>query len=150
MRALVQRVSQAEVTVEGRSSGKIGQGLLLLIGIEASDGSADIEWLCRKISQLRVFNDQAGVMNLSVMDVGGQVLAVSQFTLFASVKKGNRPSYSRAAAPAISLPLFEQFLAALEQQLGQPVARGVFGADMRVSLINEGPVTLWLDSHAPE
>lgn len=150
MRALVQRVREAAVTVEGSVSGQIGQGLLVLIGIEAEDAQADIDWLCRKISQLRVFDDEAGVMNRSVLDIGGDVLAVSQFTLFASVKKGNRPSYTRAAAPAISQPLFDHFVASLSGVLARPVPTGVFGAEMQVSLVNDGPITIWLDSKAPE
>lgn len=150
MRALVQRVREAAVTVEGSVSGQIAQGLLVLIGIEAEDAQADIDWLCRKISQLRVFDDEAGVMNRSVLDVGGDVLAVSQFTLFASVKKGNRPSYTRAAAPAISQPLFDHFVACLSGVLARPVPTGVFGAEMQVSLVNDGPITIWLDSKAPE
>ncbi|BEV73752.1 D-aminoacyl-tRNA deacylase [Paludibacterium sp. THUN1379] len=150
MRALLQRVSCASVTVDGRETGRIGTGLLVLVGIEAADGEADIDWLCRKISQLRIFNDEAGVMNRSVQEVGGDVLAVSQFTLYASVRKGNRPSYSRAAAPSISLPLFERFVAELSQVMGRPVPTGVFGADMQVALVNDGPVTLWLDSRDPD
>ena len=150
MRALVQRVTQASVTVGDRISGKIDQGLLVLVGIEDEDGQADIDWLCRKICQLRIFNDDEGVMNRSVVDIAGEVLAVSQFTLFASTRKGNRPSYSRASAPAISLPMFDRFVGALSAQLGKPVPTGVFGAEMQVSLTNDGPVTIWLDSRAPE
>ncbi|MBM2883085.1 D-aminoacyl-tRNA deacylase [Chromobacterium amazonense] len=150
MRVLVQRVSRAEVTVAGEISGAIGAGLLLLVGVEEADGAADIEWLVRKISQLRVFNDEAGVMNRSLQDCGGEALAVSQFTLYASVKKGNRPSYSRAARGEISQPMFERFVAALSAALGKPVPTGVFGADMQVSLVNDGPVTIWLDSRNPE
>lgn len=150
MRVLVQRVSRAEVTVAGEIRGAIGAGLLLLVGVEEADGAADIEWLVRKISQLRVFNDEAGVMNRSLQDCGGEALAVSQFTLYASVKKGNRPSYSRAARGEISQPMFERFVAALSAALGKPVPTGVFGADMQVSLVNVGPVTIWLDSRNPE
>jgi D-tyrosyl-tRNA(Tyr) deacylase len=150
MRVLVQRVSRAAVTVDGRTTGEIGGGLLLLVGVEEADGAADIEWLVRKISQLRVFNDEAGVMNRSLQDCGGEALAVSQFTLYASVKKGNRPSYSRAARGEISQPMFERFVAALSAALGKPVPTGVFGADMQVSLVNDGPVTIWLDSRNPE
>ncbi|WP_215782716.1 D-aminoacyl-tRNA deacylase [Paludibacterium sp. B53371] len=146
MRALLQRVSCASVTVDGRETGRIGTGLLVLVGIEAADGEADIDWLCRKISQLRIFNDEAGVMNRSVQEVGGDVLAVSQFTLYASVHKGNRPSYSRAAAPDISLPLFNRFVDEMSRVLGRPVPTGVFGADMQVALVNDGPVTIWLDT----
>ncbi|AAQ58926.1 D-aminoacyl-tRNA deacylase [Chromobacterium violaceum] len=150
MRVLVQRVSQAAVTVDGQTSGEIGAGALLLVGIEESDGPDDIGWLVRKISQLRIFNDEAGVMNRSLIDCGGEALAVSQFTLHASVKKGNRPSYSRAARGEISRPLFDRFVAELSAALGKTVPTGVFGADMRVSLVNDGPVTIWLDSRNPE
>lgn len=150
MRVLLQRVSEAAVAVEGQTVGRIGRGLLLLVGAEADDGPADIAWLVQKIARLRIFGDEAGVMNRSVQDVGGQVLAVSQFTLFASVKKGNRPSWSRAAPGAVSQPLFDAFVAAMAAELGQTVPTGVFGADMQVSLLNDGPVTLLLDSRAPE
>lgn len=150
MRVLVQRVSQAAVTVDGQTSGEIGAGALLLVGIEESDGPDDIGWLVRKISQLRIFNDEAGVMNRSLIDCGGEALAVSQFTLHASVKKGNRPSYSRAARGEISRPLFDRFVVELSAALGKTVPTGVFGADMRVSLVNDGPVTIWLDSRNPE
>ncbi|MBP4046771.1 D-aminoacyl-tRNA deacylase [Chromobacterium violaceum] len=150
MRVLVQRVSQAAVTVDGQTSGEIGAGALLLVGIEEADGPDDIGWLVRKISQLRIFNDEAGVMNRSLIDCGGEALAVSQFTLHASVKKGNRPSYSRAARGEISRPLFDRFVAELSAALGKTVPTGVFGADMRVSLVNDGPVTIWLDSRNPE
>lgn len=150
MRVLVQRVTQASVTVDGSISGQIGAGLLLLVGVEEADGAADIDWLVRKVSQLRIFNDDAGVMNRSVLDAGGEVLAVSQFTLFASCKKGNRPGYSRAARGEISQPMFDRFVQAMATALGKPVPTGVFGADMQVALVNDGPVTIWLDSKAPE
>ncbi|MDN0073820.1 D-aminoacyl-tRNA deacylase [Crenobacter sp. SG2303] len=150
MRVLVQRVREASVTVDDEVVGAIGAGLLLLVGIEEPDGDADIDWLVRKISQLRIFNDEGGVMNCSALDVGAEVLAVSQFTLFASVKKGNRPSYSRAARPELSQPLFDRFVSALSATLARPVPTGVFGADMQVALVNDGPVTIWLDSRAPE
>ena len=150
MRVLLQRVREARVEVDHAVVGAVGAGLLLLVGVEAEDGTADIDWLVRKIAQLRVFEDEAGVMNRSLLDVGGEVLAVSQFTLFASTRKGNRPSWSRAARPEVSHPLFEQFVAALSTLLGRPVPTGVFGADMQVHLINDGPVTLMLDSRAPE
>lgn len=150
MRVLVQRARQASVMVEGRVTGEIGPGLLLLVGIEEEDGEEDIAWLTRKLSQLRIFNDEAGVMNRSVLDCGGEVLAVSQFTLFASTKKGNRPSYSRAARSERSSPLFDQFVASMAQTLGKPVPTGVFGADMQVALVNDGPVTIWLDSKTME
>ncbi|EEG09130.1 D-aminoacyl-tRNA deacylase [Pseudogulbenkiania ferrooxidans] len=150
MRVLVQRVSKAEVRVDGAVSGAIGPGLLLLVGVEEVDEQSDIDWLVRKIAQLRIFNDEAGVMNRSVLDVQGEVLAVSQFTLFASTRKGNRPSYSRAARGDISAPMFERFVATLAETLGKPVATGVFGADMNVGLVNDGPVTIWLDSRQQE
>jgi len=150
MRVVIQRVSQAAVTVDGRTTGAIGPGLLVLVGFEAADDEADLAWMAGKIARLRLFADQNGVMNRSVVEAGGQVLAVSQFTLYASVKKGNRPSWSRAARGEISQPLFERFVARLSTELGQPVPTGEFGADMQVSLVNEGPVTLSIDSKAPE
>lgn len=150
MRVVVQRVSEAKVSVAGETSGQIAAGLLLLVGVEEVDTQQDIDWLVRKITQLRIFNDDAGVMNRSLLDCGGDVLAVSQFTLFASTRKGNRPSYSRAARGDISRPLFEQFVACMAQMLGKAVPTGVFGADMQVSLINDGPVTILLDSRQPE
>jgi len=150
MRVVIQRVSAAAVTVDGRTTGAIGPGLLVLAGFEAVDDEADLSWMAGKIARLRLFADQDGVMNRSVVEAGGQVLAVSQFTLYASVKKGNRPSWSRAARGEISQPLFERFVAMLSMELGQPVPTGVFGADMQVSLVNDGPVTLSIDSRAPE
>lgn len=150
MRALVQRVREAAVTVDGEVTGQIGSGLLVLLGVEAADGQEDLDWLCRKISQLRVFDDENGVMNRSLLDVGAEALVVSQFTLFASVKKGNRPSYTRAAEPAISKPMFERFVSQMSQTLARPVPTGVFGAEMQVSLVNDGPITIWLDSKSPE
>ncbi|WP_072429890.1 D-aminoacyl-tRNA deacylase [Chitinimonas taiwanensis] len=150
MRVLLQRVSSAAVAVNAQTVGQIGPGLLLLVGAEAEDGPADIAWLVGKISKLRVFGDADGVMNRSLLDTGGEVLAVSQFTLFASVKKGNRPSWSRAAPGLVSQPLFDAFVAAMAAEIGKPVPTGVFGADMQVSLVNDGPVTLLLDSRHPE
>ncbi|MDC7701889.1 D-aminoacyl-tRNA deacylase [Vogesella indigofera] len=150
MRVLVQRVREASVTVDGRISGAIGAGLLLLVGIEAPDSRTDSEWLVKKISQLRIFNDDDGVMNRSLLDCGGEVLAVSQFTLFATTKKGNRPGYSRAARPEQSSPMFDEFVQLMGAALGKAVPTGVFGADMQVALVNDGPVTIWLDSKAPE
>ena len=150
MRVLVQRVASAQVEVADQVVGDIGQGLLLLCGVEGGDGEADLAWMAGKLTRLRIFPDDSGVMNRSVLDIAGEVLAVSQFTLFASVKKGNRPSWSRAARPEISQPLFEQFVGELESLLKRSVPTGVFGADMKVSLVNDGPVTLMIDSKNPE
>jgi D-tyrosyl-tRNA(Tyr) deacylase len=150
MRVIVQRVLGAQVEVAGQRVAAIGRGLLLLVGVEAGDGPEDIRWLVAKLTRLRIFADAAGVMNRSVLEVAGEVLAVSQFTLFASLKKGSRPSWSRAAPPDVSLPLFDRFVLQLESELGQRVPTGIFGADMQVSLVNDGPVTLCLDSKNPE
>ena len=149
MRVIVQRVTSARVEVGGEVTGSIENGLLVLAGFEETDNAADIEWVAGKVTRLRVFADASGVMNLNVSDVSGNILAVSQFTLFASVKKGNRPSWSRAAPPEISRPLFSRFVAQLEKELGKPVPTGVFGADMQVHLTNDGPVTISIDSRAP-
>ena len=150
MRVLVQRVASARVEISGKVFGAIGQGILLFVGVEESDEEPDLAWISSKLAKLRIFPDHQGVMNRSVLDVAGEVLAVSQFTLFASVKKGNRPSWSRAAPPEISRPLFDRFVLRLEQELGRKVATGLFGADMQVSLVNDGPVTIWIDSKCPE
>ena len=150
MRALVQRVREASVTVDRRLTGAIGPGLLVLAGVGENDAPEDRDWLARKIVQLRVFDDDAGVMNRSVAETGGGVLAVSQFTLYASTRKGNRPSWSGAAPPPVAQPAFDAFVQSLIGELGRPVATGVFGAHMEVALINDGPVTLWLDSRARE
>ena len=150
MRAVIQRVKEASVTVDGEIVGRIESGLLVLAGFEEADGDADLDWMAGKIVRMRIFADADGVMNRSVQDAGGEILAVSQFTLFASVKKGNRPSWSRAARGDISQPLFERFVEKLAAALGRPVATGVFGADMAVGLVNDGPVTLFLDSRFPE
>ena len=150
MRILVQRVRCAAVEIGGAEYSRIGQGLLVLVGIEAADGAEDIEWLVKKLLGLRIFDDEQGVMNLDVRQVGGDILAVSQFTLHASTKKGNRPSYIRSAPEAISRPLYEQFVARVEAELGRKVPTGVFGADMQVSLVNDGPVTIWIDSKNKE
>ena len=150
MRVVVQRVREASVAVDSKIVGNIPAGLVVLAGFEESDGDADIDWMAGKIVRMRLFADDAGVMNRSVQEVGGEILAVSQFTLYASVKKGNRPSWSRAARGEISQPMFERFVAKLAQELGKPVATGVFGADMHVSLVNDGPVTVCLDSRSPE
>ncbi|GMU70757.1 MAG: D-aminoacyl-tRNA deacylase [Burkholderiales bacterium] len=150
MRVVVQRVLEASVTVDGRITGAIGRGLLVLAGAAPDDTTEDRDWLARKIVQLRVFDDDAGVMNRSVTEVGGGILAVSQFTLYASTRKGNRPSWSGAAPPEVARPMFEAFVAALSRELGQPVPTGVFGAEMRVALVNDGPVTIAIDSRARE
>jgi D-aminoacyl-tRNA deacylase len=150
MRALVQRVRDASVTVDGRITGAIGHGLLVLAGVGEDDAPEDRDWLARKIVQLRVFDDDAGVMNLSVAQTGGGVLAVSQFTLYASTRKGNRPSWSGAAPPPVAQPAFGAFVQSLVQELGRPVATGIFGAHMEIALVNDGPVTIWLDSRARE
>ena len=150
MRTIIQRVTEASVAVDGQKVAKIGAGLLVLAGFEDGDGEADLDWMAGKIVRMRIFADADGVMNRSVQETGGEILAVSQFTLYASVKKGNRPSWSRAARGEVSQPLFERFVARLSAELGRAVQTGVFGADMRVALVNDGPVTLSLDSRAPE
>ena len=146
MKAVVQRVSYASVTIEEKLKSSIGQGLLVLVGIGEDDGPEDIGWLVRKISGLRIFNDPQGIMNLSVMDVDGEVLVVSQFTLMASCKRGNRPSYIAAARHEIAIPLYEEFCSRMSEALGKQVGTGEFGADMKVELLNDGPVTICLDS----
>lgn len=146
MISVIQRVSQASVSVGGSFTGQIGAGLLVLVGIEEADGSEDIDWLSNKIINLRIFNDADGIMNVNVKEAGGGILVVSQFTLHASVKKGNRPSYLRAARPEVAIPLYEKFNQSLGLALGKPVETGVFGADMKVSLINDGPVTIVVDT----
>lgn len=150
MRAVIQRVLESSVTIEGEIVSQIGPGLLVLLGIEDGDDSDDIIWLSGKIANMRIFSDNEGKMNLSVTDVGGEIIVVSQFTLHASTKKGNRPSFLRAAAPGVSEPLYEKFCTAMEGELGMPVGRGVFGADMKVSLVNDGPVTILIDSRHRE
>ncbi|HFA48583.1 MAG TPA: D-tyrosyl-tRNA(Tyr) deacylase [Bacteroidetes bacterium] len=150
MRTVIQRVSEASVTIGGEIKSKIGLGLLILLGIENEDGQEDIDWLCKKISQLRIFSDSADKMNLSVQDVGGEMIVVSQFTLHASCKKGNRPSYLKAAKPDIAVPLYEKFVATLRQVSGLPVGTGEFGADMKVRLLNDGPVTIIMDTKRKE
>ncbi len=146
MRLLIQRVSEASVTIDGKTKSSIGKGLLVFLGIEDCDTKEDIDFLCKKTVNLRIFDDENGVMNKSVMDIDGEILVVSQFTLHASTKKGNRPSYIRAAKPDIAVPLYEQFRSKLSEQLGKPIQTGEFGADMQVHLINDGPVTIWIDS----
>lgn len=146
MRVLIQRVKRASVTIDGELISEIAQGLLVLVGICDEDNHEDIEWLTKKISNIRLFDDENGVMNLSLMDIDGELLAVSQFTLMASTKKGNRPSYIKAAKPDISIPLYESFCNEMEIALNKPIKRGVFGADMKVDLLNDGPVTIFIDS----
>ena len=146
MIAVIQRVSQASVTIQERVKGDISIGLLILLGIEETDSTEDIDWLSRKIVNLRIFNDEQGVMNRSLLEIGGDLLIVSQFTLHASTKKGNRPSYIKAAKPNIAIPFYEQFITACQDLLGKPVATGEFGADMQVALVNDGPVTILIDT----
>lgn len=146
MVAVLQRVSESSVKINGRVKDEIGQGLLILLGVEAADGDEDIQWLTRKIANMRIFDDDDGVMNRSVMDVHGDILVISQFTLHASTKKGNRPSYIKAAKPEYAIPLHDQFVHMMELEMGKPVSTGEFGADMKVSLVNDGPVTIILDT----
>ena len=150
MRLVLQRVSSASVTIEGQVTGQIAAGLLILAGIEHEDTAEDAAWLTQKVTQMRIFGDAEGKMNLCVKDIGGDVLVVSQFTLHASTKKGNRPSFIRAARPERAIPLYDQFLTMLEAEMGRKVERGIFGADMKVALVNDGPVTICLDSRARE
>lgn len=150
MRAVIQRVSEAKVTINDRVNGAIGVGLLVLVAVEEADTAEDIEWLSGKIVRLRIFNDENGVMNQSVQECGGNILLVSQFTLFASTRKGNRPSYIRSAKPEIAIPLYEKFKTRLEQDFDKPLQTGEFGADMQVSLVNNGPVTIIIDSKLRE
>ncbi len=146
MRIVIQRVSQASVTIEQKLHASIHQGLLLLVGFEEMDSESDIDWAVAKVVQMRIFNDSEDKMNLSVKDINGEILAVSQFTLFAETKKGNRPSFIKAAPPAVAIPLYETFKQKMSDYLGKPIQSGVFGADMKVSLLNDGPVTILLDS----
>lgn len=146
MRILIQRVKKASVTIDGKVISLINNGLLLFIGITEDDTQEDIQWLTKKVANIRLFDDENGVMNLSVIDIDGEILAVSQFTLMASTKKGNRPSYIKAAKPEISVPLYEQFCTEMELAVNKPIKRGVFGADMKVELLNDGPVTIFIDS----
>ncbi len=147
MRTVIQRVQHASVTIDGTLKSKIGKGLLVLVGIEDRDTPHDVEWLCKKICQMRIFDDENGVMNKSVVDVDGEILVVSQFTLQASVKKGNRPSYIKASRPEFAIPMYESFCAEMSVHLGKEVQTGTFGADMKVELLNDGPVTIWVDTH---
>ena len=149
MKVVIQRVSEAAVDISGERVSEIGHGLLVLLGVVPDDTSADVDWLVKKTAQMRIFDDEAGVMNKSVIDVGGEVLVVSQFTLAASTKKGNRPSYIGAAGHEIAVPLYEEFCEKMSQAIGKTVGKGRFGADMQVSLINDGPVTIIVDSKNP-
>ena len=150
MRAVIQRVTRASVTIEGKIHGQIGNGLLVLIGIEDADGEEDIEWLCNKIVNLRIFNDENGVMNTSVKDVNGNILLISQFTLHGSTKKGNRPSYIKASKPEVAIPIYEKMIRQLSTDLGKEIQTGIFGADMKVELLNDGPVTILIDTKNKE
>ena len=150
MRVVIQRTGHASVTINGICKSAIQKGLMILIGIEETDGKEDIDWLCKKIVNLRVFDDENGVMNKSILDIGGDILVISQFTLHASTKKGNRPSYNRAAKPEISIPLYEQFCKELSLALGKEIGTGEFGADMKVELLNDGPVTICMDTKNKE
>lgn len=150
MRAVIQRVSRASVTIEGAIHGKIGTGLLVLVGIEDADALEDIQWLASKIVNLRIFNDADGIMNESLNNVEGDILLVSQFTLHAATKKGNRPSYIKASKPGIAVPVYEQLILQLEREIGKKIQTGMFGADMKVDLCNDGPVTIWLDTKKRE
>jgi len=150
MRVVVQRVREAAVRIGGRVRGEIGGGLLVLVGVEEADTEEDVAWLAGKIVRMRIFPDAEGKLNLGCAEAGGEILAVSQFTLHASTKKGNRPGFSRAARPETAVPLYEAFVVALARELGKPVATGEFGADMQVTLVNDGPVTIWMDSKVRE
>ena len=150
MRAVIQRVTHASVTINGERTEAIGKGYLVLVGCENADNEEDIDWLSKKICNLRVFDDENGVMNKSILDVGGEILVVSQFTLWASYKKGNRPSYLRAGSHEVTIPLYERFCTVLSENLGKPVATGEFGADMKVELLNDGPVTICMDTKNKE
>lgn len=150
MRLVIQRVTHASVTIEGKVKSAIGPGLLILVGVESADTTEDVDWLVRKVAALRIFDDEQGVMNRSVQDINGEALVVSQFTLFASTKKGNRPSWLKAAPHDISVPLYEAFCQRLSQAMGKPVGTGEFGAEMKVELLNDGPVTILMDTKNKE
>ncbi|NQY08256.1 MAG: D-tyrosyl-tRNA(Tyr) deacylase [Flavobacteriales bacterium] len=150
MKVVIQKVSEASVTIDGKVSGEIGIGLMVLVGIEPTDTQDDTDWICGKIGRLRIFDDEAGVMNLSVNDVDGGILLISQFTLHASTKKGNRPSYIKAAPPSVAIPIYENMIEVLGKEIGKEVKTGIFGADMKVALINDGPVTIVIDSKNKE
>tara|TARA_B110001469_G_C9570507_1_gene282880 strand:+ start:384 stop:836 length:453 start_codon:yes stop_codon:yes gene_type:complete len=146
MKVIIQRVSKASVTIDNKIKSKIGAGLMILLGIEELDTKEDIDWLCGKITKLRIFGDENGAMNLSIKDIDGDIILVSQFTLHASTKKGNRPSFIKAAKPEIAIPLYKQFILQIEKEIEKPIQTGVFGADMKVELVNDGPVTIIIDS----
>jgi len=150
MRAVLQRVSEASCTVDGQITGRIGQGLLILIGIEDSDTSEDLQWLAQKIVNMRIFSDENGLMNRALADINGEILLISQFTLFASTKKGNRPGFTRAARPEKAVPMYEEMIAELEKLTGRKPQTGIFGADMKISLVNDGPVTIIMDTKDKE
>ena len=150
MRVVIQRAGHASVTINGHCKSAIGKGLMILVGIEEADNHEDIDWLCKKIVNLRIFDDENGVMNKSVLDIDGEILVISQFTLHASTKKGNRPSYTHAAKPDISIPLYEEFCRCLTEALGKEIGTGEFGADMKVELLNDGPVTICIDTKNKE
>ena len=150
MRVVLQRVSRASVSIDNKINAAIKEGILILLGIEDADTAQDIEWLCNKIMKMRIFNDENGVMNLSLQDIDGEALVISQFTLHASTKKGNRPGYIKAARPEVAIPLYWEFIREFEKSLGKKVGTGIFGADMKVSLLNDGPVTILLDSKNKE
>ena len=146
MRVIIQRVLEASVTIEGVLKSKINQGLLILVGVEDADNQEDINWLCAKIANLRIFSDEQGLMNFSVIDINGELLVISQFTLFANTKKGNRPSYIRSSKPDFAIPMYENFVKTLAEVTQKEIQTGEFGADMKVNLLNDGPVTIWIDS----
>lgn len=150
MKVVIQRVTQASVTIDGVVKGSIGNGLLVLLGIEEADLQEDVDWLSTKITNLRIFNDSNGIMNLSLKDINGDLLLISQFTLYASTKKGNRPSYIKAAKPDVAIPLYEKMIIRLQQDLQKPIFTGEFGADMKISLLNDGPVTIIIDTKNKE
>lgn len=150
MRVVIQRTARASVTIDGKAKSSIGQGMLILVGIENADTQEDIDWLCKKICNLRIFNDEQGMMNRSILDINGEIMVISQFTLHASTKKGNRPSYIKAAKPDVAIPLYEAFCQALSQSLGHDIGTGQFGADMKVELLNDGPVTICIDTKNKE
>lgn len=150
MRAVIQRVLQASVSIDSKVAGSIEKGLLIFVGIEDADTDKDLQWLSSKIVNLRVFNDENGVMNVNVKEVAGSILLVSQFTLHASTKKGNRPSYIKASKPSFAIPMYEKMIRQLEKDLGKKIETGIFGADMKVALVNDGPVTIWIDSRNKE